>query len=128
MRDIWEYLLLAAVIGVGVFSEIKKSKTKKSAEQAAMPTPATKPISTSSTKKKEHQQETVAALKARKAKEEMMNSKLPVEGKRSTYTPISPAAEVSILNDNTVESEFAISTPEEARKAIIWSEILQKRY
>ena len=128
MRDIWEYLLLAGAVGIGIYSEIKKSKAKKSEHHPAMPTPATKPISTISNKKKEVKQESVADLKARKEREEKYKETLPEEGTRSTYSPIVIPKETQSVDANIGDNEFAISTPEEARRAIIWSEILQKKY
>lgn len=45
--------------------------------------------------------------------------------------PVAPSAtkqETSLPNEPDTESEYAISSAEEARRAIIWSEILQRKY
>ena len=137
MEDYIGYLFIALLAGFGIYSEIRKQKANHSENEHAMPTPAAKPIDrkpqkeqikpTKAPVQKKQQQETVAAMKARKERETAQMFLNTNEGVRNTS-----CYESSLISKGQEEqgekSEFAITSAEEARRAIIWSEILQRKY
>jgi hypothetical protein len=125
MDGIIEFLIIAAVIGVGVLREYYKKEDRKEADaKPVVPYPQevvqqrTPPAPPSYTKKKKKTSRPFFADE---------------EGVRTTTTP----AVSSILPTNTPDAapeeemtgnEYTINSAEEARKAIIWGEILQRKY
>ena len=128
MEGLWEYLFIAAIVGFGIFGEIRKQKAKKAGQDLSMPTPAVKPIEVSTSKPKSKQSESVASLKARKereAKEQLKRDRdKAIDRACSPPETSGPTTNNQPIDDN----DFTINNVEEARKAIIWSEILQRKY
>lgn len=129
MESLWEYLFIAAVIGFGIFGEIRKQKAKKGQQDVSMPTPATQPINMPKAKPIIPKQETVASHKARKEREAMQHQAITEKETREANAAI--LTQTTSTNNNQANegnSEFTINNIEEARRAIIWSEILQRKY
>ena len=129
MEGLWEYLFIAVVVGFGIFGEIRKQKAKKNQQDVSMPTPATQPINTPKSKPAAKKQETVAAHKARKEREAMQHQAITEKETRAANAAIATQPTNTTHNMTNEEcNEFTINNVEEARRAIIWSEILQRKY
>ena len=121
MEDIMQFLVIAGIIAFGVYRQYAKEQAKKSENERSMPLPKSEveapmmsPPPPKRTVKKEKQP-------------------LPVEGVRTTHNPRShnssnTAAAPPTQKEEAGDSEFSIHSAEEARRAIIWSEILQRKY
>ncbi len=127
MEDLYSYLLIALLVAFGIYSERKKLKTKNSGDKHAMPTPAAQPINSNPTPKLKEKQ-TVANFKAQKEKERLLQERIDKEGGRSTTIKATQESTQTGVVEATANNDFSISSAEEARKAIIWSEILQRKY
>lgn len=122
MEDIMQFLVIAGIIAFGVYRQYAKEQAKKSGNEHSMPLPKSEmeapmmpPPPPKQTVKKEKQQP------------------LPVEGVRTTHNPRShnssnTAAAPPVQKEEAGDNEFSIHSAEEARRAIIWSEILQRKY
>ena len=147
MEDFLKFLLIAGVILVGIFKEVsKKSKTKKATDKRPVPPISSPteiepdavpmpeawgkielPIPKKSSKqasrhapkqqqqKKKREEVSVAASLANSAAQDELNSR---QGSHFN-TP-------NESSDNN--GDFTIHSAEEARRAIIWGEILQRKY
>ncbi|WP_418698894.1 hypothetical protein [Bacteroides sp.] len=144
MEDIFKFLLVAAVIVIGIAKQFKKETKKNDGKKPAMPRPAansplpeqwggetyggyipqgpgaevTLPV---------EKEKTVAQYKASRAKDYG-----PATATSSTINSTSSrqkgSSPPSGLQESEEPSEFSIHSAEEARQAIIWSEILQRKY
>ena len=100
MEDIFKFLLVIGIIVISFVRQTKKEAKKKADNTPVMPVP-----------------EVIATPKKAKKK----------------YTPVdissnqspSPASDSQEANE---QSEFEIHSVGDARRAIIWSEILQRKY
>ncbi len=120
MEDVFKFLLVAAVIVIGLVKQFQKEANKNADKSPDIPMPdvdnplpeywggdtyggfipgGPKPVSKPSAKSKH------TSIKA---------------------SPPSPASRPQ--ESDEVTSEYGIHSAEEARKAIIWSEILQRKY
>lgn len=153
MEDFLKFLLIAGVILVGIFKEVnknskaKKAKAKhpvppmpspvevspdavpipeawgrpKSLDELLRPIPREQPVPKQSSKqqtskqKKKKEEVSVAASLANSVAQDERNSR---QGAHYNTPPDSP--------DN--KEDFTIHSAEEARRAIIWGEILQRKY
>lgn len=116
MEDIMQFLLIAGIIAFGIFKQYNKESKKKSEKGTSLPVP-----------EYEYEVEKPVVSKMER-KQTLPKAKVPVphEGIRSTYVPtISPKKTDEV---QTEDSEFSIHSAEEARRAIVWSEILQRKY
>ena len=118
MEDIMQFLVVAGIIAFGVYRQFSKEKEKNAENGIPIPTNT-------------HAPETLAPLDViKKQTKKHANKPLPLEGVRTTHTSvnsvISPPKEEKEPEMN--DSGFAIHSTEEARRAIIWSEILQRKY
>ena len=143
MEDVLKFLLIAAVIVIGIVRQLKKEANKNADKAPTMPVPETEnPLpgnwgggTYGGYIPEGPQQEPVIKVEKKKTapKPFLSNSYVPLgpEGTSSyNKTPsinpnISPPVPEVQEND---DSEFAIHSAEEARRAIIWSEILQRKY
>ncbi len=123
MDNILGYLVLALFIGFSVFSEIRKKANEKKSASAPVDTWAP----------------TAPSVEVKTPKSPPQSQK-----KRDYYRPISDTNSSTSDNcqpqqgKNSMESQsdctsssatpFTISSAEEARRAIIWSEILRRKY
>ena len=156
MEDFLKFLLIAGVILVGIFKEVSKNNKSKKAQNkrpvppapspvevdpdatpipefwgrgsraldellqpipmeqpAPKPTPTSKKMPTPAPKKKQKEEVSVAASIANSSAQDKRNTK-----QGSHYDHPEPAG----------EEDFSIHSVEEARRAIIWGEILQRKY
>ena len=102
MDDILKVLVIMAVFALPLIRQIKKSKTERSAQKPFVPIPDT---------------------------EEAEVLQTPRKHQTFRPQPLPPKAEVKKNKTSpTDDPEFTIRSAEEARKAIIWSEILNRKY
>ncbi len=121
MEDIIQFLLIIGFIAIGIFRQVAKAKSKNEAEnEIPMPIPVPPPFTDPSVIQK-------APQKTNKKRNQFTP---PIEeGVRTTHVPpISAPPQQTTETEPADRSEFAIDSPEEARRAIIWSEILQRKY
>lgn len=146
MEDFLKFLLIAGVILVGIFKEVSKNnKSKKTQNKRPVPPPAPSPVEVDpdatpipdfwgrsrpmdellqpipieppapkpAPKKKKKEEISVAASIANSSAQDKRNTK-----QGSHYDHPEPAG----------DQDFSIHSVEEARRAIIWGEILQRKY
>ena len=106
MDDIVKVLVIMAAFALPLIRQIKKSKTERSAQKPFVPIPDT---------------EEPEVLKVTR-KYQPLHAQQKVEVKENKT--VSQKLETTPAND----PEFTIHSAEEARKAIIWSEILNRKY
>ena len=126
MEDFLKFLLIAGVIIIGIVKEAKKNKAKKDKNKRPAPTitpmfetaPEAVPMPIHKSERKQENRSPFGTLGT-------LGNRMDLEGQRSTQIPAShmPSEEPS-----APESEFTIHSTEEARRAIIWGEILQRKY
>lgn len=118
MEDVMQFLLVAGILAFGIYKQFNKEKSNKPEKSTPMPTP-----------EYEYEpefKESVIFEKPQKKVAAPPKTSLPKEGIRSTYVPTTaPKAAKEATVD---KGEFSIQSVEEARRAIIWSEILQRKY
>lgn len=118
MEDIMQFLVIAGIIAFGIYRQFSKENKKNAENNIPMPIPP-------------HTTEPPIPLDvAIKPSRKQSSKPLPVEGARSTNTQ---SHSTSLPSEEKKESdmkdcEFTIHSAEEARRAIIWSEILQRKY
>ena len=151
MEDFLKFLLIAGVILVGIFKEVSKNnKSKKTQNKRPVtPTPSPVEVDTDATPIPEFWE------RGSKVLDDFLQS-LPVEQPAPKPAPkptpkkkkeeISVAASIANSSaqdkrntkqgshydhpetDNSNQEDFSIHSAEEARRAIIWGEILQRKY
>ena len=134
MEDVLKFLLIAAVIVIGIVRQLKKEANKNADKAPTMPTPeAENPLPENwgggtygGYIPEGPQQEPPIQVKKKKTTSapKPFLSSTP----SSTTQSISPPVSVLQESEESEESEFTIHSAEEARRAIIWSEILQRKY
>ena len=120
MEDVMQFLLVAGILAFGIFRQFSKEKNKKSEKRDSMPVPEYE---------YEYEPEFEEPVIIEKTYEQAAAPpKPPVvqEGARSTYAPPSPPK--TSKKAETCKNDFSIHSAEEARRAIIWSEILRRKY
>ena len=112
MEDIFKFLLVIGIIAVGFVRQAKKEANKKTGGSPVMPMPdEDSPFP-----------ETIITPQKKTKKTE------------KKHKPAKKQPFIQQDTDNTLpepvdaSSEFEIHSAEEARKAIIWGEILQRKY
>lgn len=152
MEDILQFLVIASVIVVGIVRQFKKEAKKNADNRPAMPMPKkensdnTMPVPESWRKTyggyipegPAEETNPVPTMKREVTQKHKYSpsskSFLPGEPARtSSYSPVVSPEEQnppppSISQSSDIESEYSIQSAEEARKAIVWSEILQRKY
>lgn len=118
MEDILKFLLVAGILIVSFVLQMKKEAQKKaSSQRPVVPQPETEP----STPSDNHSKETYGGYIPEgpaPAPPQIKKNKRP---DLVTPPPTEPAK-----SEN--ETDFCIHSTEEARRAIIWSEILTRKY
>ena len=109
MDDILKVLVIMAFFALPLIRQIKKSKTERSAKKPFVPIPDT---------------EEAEVLQTPRKHQTFRSQPLPPKAEVKKNKTIPPKMETSPTDD----PEFTIRSAEEARKAIIWSEILNRKY
>ncbi|MDR0989392.1 MAG: hypothetical protein LBM06_08045 [Prevotellaceae bacterium] len=121
MDDIMQFLIVLGVIAIGIYQQYKKEAAKKASERSVLPAPPTatpRQAPASSRRKRESFLPTGDAT----------TSSLTGSVSASPCTPNTSISPISTPPQPETESDYAIHSAEEARRAIIWSEILQRKY
>lgn len=119
MEDVLQFLLVAGILAFGIFKQFNKEKAKKQENGSPMPVP-----------EYEYEpefEETVLFEEPKRQVAVHPKPTLPKEGVRSTYVPIA-RPKTSKKAETSGKKEFSIQSTEEARRAIIWSEVLRRKY
>lgn len=120
--DILKFLIIIAIIAIPIIKEARKNKAK----EAGNPSPLPKAKETNPAKifLPGERDTTIAANPAKKSKKAKTlyadTIQASPEVKKTTSEPRPSAADR--------DREIAIRSAEDARKAIIWSEILKRKY
>lgn len=128
MEEVFKFLSIIAIIVVGIVMQVRKEAKKNAGSAPGMPMdnapsglPDYGPDETyGGFIPQGPKPATAPAAKKNKKSSSRIQSTLPPQPKET------PPAEVTQDADNP--SEFSIRSAEEARHAIIWSEILQRKY
>lgn len=151
MDGILQFLIVAGIIVIGIAKQFKKEAKKNAENKPAMPLPDEEmdndampfPESWGKTyggfipEGPEEEAEPVFIPNQPRKKYKSTTSKtfLPGEpaARASAYSPVvDPNLEVppppSVSQNPSTENEYTIHSADEARKAIIWSEILRRKY
>lgn len=134
MEDVFKFLFVIIIIAVGFIRQAKKEAKKKAANNPAMPRkenplPESWNDETYGGYIPEGPQPEVAVIPEKKEKYKSSKSFTPTTGTFADRIDSSAnynSPPTSIEADE--KSEFEIHSVEEARRAIIWSEILQRKY
>ena len=156
MEDLLKYLLIVGIIIVGIVKEVNKNKSKKAPNKR--PVPSTPPMDETAPDavpipeawgkmfpsqdifqpipiekpSQKHTQKHKSSPKPKTERKQEISSqfgtignRFDMEGQRST-----PPSDSHTPHEETSapDGEFTIHTAEEARRAIIWGEILQRKY
>ena len=147
MEDFLKFLLIAGVILVGIFKEVSKNnKSKKTQNKRPVPpTPSPVEVDPDATPIPEFWG------RGSKVLDDFLQS-IPVEQPAPKPAPKKKKEEISVAasianssaqdkrntkqgshydhpeTDNSNQEDFSIHSVEEARRAIIWGEILQRKY
>ncbi len=117
MEDILKFLIVAGIIVVGIARQYKKEAKKYTRQDTAIPGPQPPPIPATETRKRGktiipdiHERKTV----------------------RTTHISPPPQSSWKDMHDTCVtgteKEDLKIRSVEDVRKAIVWGEILQRKY
>ncbi|MDE5711591.1 hypothetical protein [Bacteroides sp.] len=120
MEDIFKFLLVVGFIAIGIVKQYKKEADKNAKPDAPVPD-LTGNDTTYGGYIPEGPQKPQKARKAGKKGKAKAAFQTPGNSTHSAPPPTEP-------QESEEASEFSIRSAEEARKAIIWSEILQRKY
>lgn len=121
MEDTFKFLLVAAVIAIGLVRQLKQSAKESAEGKTAMPRPTAEnplPENWGGGTFEEHTPEAPKPKAAPPAYRHTASSK--------PQAP--PPSESQEAESDGEPSEFSIRSAEEARRAVIWSEILRRKY
>lgn len=122
MDGLIEFLFFAGFVAICIFIDKMNNAIKKAPKQVTDPEPEVLNIPPQTvTVKKVKQQPSGKRTVRTKFEDITQREQFKAEGVRSTITPLQPM-------ETTPRSEYAINSIEEARKAIIWSEIMNRKY
>lgn len=125
MEDILGYLLIGGFIAFTVLAEIRK-KAKENASKEVMHHDSPAPTSPQSMQTSTHRQINRPET-ARNNFISINETKSAIyEGERSTHEI--HKSQMKDMSKNAPISDYHISSAEEVRRAIIWSEILRRKY
>lgn len=119
MEDVLQFLLIAGILAFGIFKQFNKEKAKKQEKRS--------PMSAPEYEYEPEFEETVRFEESKRKRTVHPKPALPKEGVRSTYVPTT-RPKTSKKAETTGKKEFSIRSTEEARRAIIWSEVLRRKY
>ncbi|WP_274972603.1 hypothetical protein [Bacteroides fluxus] len=137
MEDVFKFLLVAAVMVIGLVRQFKK-EARKDTEGKPFMLPGTNMDDDTCPPYPEQEdtyggyipegprttEQPAEGIFARPAKSN------PKKSATSSYTPVqtNPSPPIAETPESNGTSEYSIHSAEEARRAIIWSEILQRKY
>ncbi|WP_321334052.1 hypothetical protein [uncultured Bacteroides sp.] len=139
MKDLLQFLLIVGIIGVAIIRQISKNKPEKADATPRTPSPKGEDDESPSlpggweqwfpTEQKSamppvaHEVIAPAATTVQQRKKELSKKNAPLPPtKKNNQKQDSPP------QTNNNEQDFGIHSAEDARRAIIWSEILQRKY
>lgn len=126
MEDVFKFLLVAAVIATGLIRQFKKEANKNAGKSPGMPMPdVDNPLP------EDWGRDTYGGFipEGPKPAEKPKTASKPSAKAKYTSIKASPPCPASRPQESDeATSEYGIRSAEEARKAIIWSEILQRKY
>lgn len=146
MEDVFKFLLIAAAIVIGIARQFKKEAKKNADNGPVMPTPEEdQPLPENwgggtygGYIPEGPQPEPVRQIKQKATtstpKPFRSGTSAPTNAGTSSYKSTSSMQSLPPLIsglqefEEPADSEFAIQSTEEARRAIVWSEILQRKY
>lgn len=129
MDGILQFLLIAGLIAIGIIKQIKKEAKKK--DIILKPENEYNPFPRDQKAERSFFPESSTFEVRKSTFSEEKKIKKPIAPPLNTSAPPKAKAtstEVPICTASETESEFRINSIEEARKAIVWSEILQRKY
>jgi hypothetical protein len=138
MEDLFKFLLVAAVIAIGLVRQFKKEAKKNSESKPVMPLPDTD-MNDDVFPPYSDQGNTYGGYipqgppMTKQSTEENVTRPIRSKSKKATtssYTSIQTAksSPITEIKEPDETSEYGIHSAEEARRAIIWSEIIQRKY
>lgn len=118
MDEMMKFLVVAGIIAFGIYRQFNKEKAKNSNQGESAPFPSYEP------------EKPDAFEIPEKPKRKGFTQPLPQEGVRTTSyrSNLDTLQAQQPIETEEESNEFTIHTAEEARRAIIWSEILQRKY
>lgn len=123
MEEILKFLLIAGVIIIAIIKQVSKSKAEQADKKSHIPVPMPNPTDETGAPVPDQWGNVLTPKKTKKAKATPVQPATPPPAKKKTL-PATTESEPTLAED----SEFAIHSAEEARRAIIWSEILNRKY
>lgn len=126
MEDILRFLLIAGVIAISFIRQAKKTSERKAGGTSAMPDAA--PVLPESRNGRDYGEYVPAPPKPKVATPRKKTAK---KQKNTTTHPqplVRPNKDYTPAEPEEASSGFEIRSAEEARKAIIWGEILRRKY
>ncbi len=126
MGDILKFLFIVGIIVIGIVRQVKKEKetNKKTFIPPTIPNKDKVENTRIPTSKKKKEPEKRVPQSFLTVTESSTSS--PYRPATSTLSTPPPSDDTAQITEN--ESDFSIHSIEEARKAIIWSEILRRKY
>lgn len=127
MEDFLKFLLIAGVVVLGIFREANKKNKSKKTQTTRPASPVFSPVEIKpDAKPMPNFREKVQSLGEKKKPEISVAASLANSSAQDQRNKIQAALLEGPESD--VQEEFAIRSAEEARKAIIWGEILERKY
>ena len=117
IMDILKFLIIIAIIAIPIIKEARKNKAKQTGTPPPVPK---KPAEVFLPGENNNASQRVSP---KKKKEKIVHAET---AHAQTATPKTPSALTNPMPEK--ESDIAIRSAEDARKAIIWSEILNRKY
>ena len=122
----WVYIILMVVVGIS--SLISSANKKKRQQQMQMPSPVSEPS--------EEYEMPYPTPSVPKKKEKILPPPVPGQSKRQPYgahvTYSDSGTQTEILrsqeDENTLINELELTDPDSFRKAVIYTEILKRKY
>lgn len=138
MENIMQFLVVAGIIAFGIYRQINKEKSKESEEKRRMPIPPMPEVAEDASPIPDMWGKSFPYETAPKpvAKSKMTTQTTKTTSPRPTISSqaaqnqrvISAPSASSMQRIEETHEDFTINSAEEARRAIIWGEILQRKY
>lgn len=139
MEDVFKFLLVAAVIVFGLVRQLKKEAKKNAENKPVVPMPPETDMDAHPFPPHPYRRGTYGGYipEGPRMTEESEGEKIsgavrrePFKAAASSYAAIQPQASPPVSDAGGADetSEYGIHSIEEARRAVIWSEILQRKY